>query len=404
MSQDHFTETTSRGWFSRIGSAFGGVLFGVVLIFVGIGVLAWNENRAVRTERALNEGAGVVVSVEPDPILPANEGALIHVSGDTTVQAPIQDSQWGVTATGLRLIRNVEMYQWRETSRSETRTKLGGGEETVTTYDYDRVWSDSRQDSSNFRIQAGHHNPEFPVEAASYTAADARLGAFELDDRVIERVGGTESVSFDEQARRAIQDAAGRDVTVSATTIYLGANPDRPQVGDTRVSYEIVPADEISVVAQQSGEGFAPYRADNGETVLLVSDGIVSSDEMFEGAQSANRMLLWAIRVGGMIALITGFGLILAPLKVLADVIPILGSIVGMGTGLVAFLLGTIVGTVTIALAWFAVRPLLSIGILAVGGLIAFGLWRMGRGRVKRQVQAEPAEAEPAEAEPPSDR
>ena len=389
---DHFTETTRTGWFSRIGSAFGGVIAGIVAILAGIVLLGWNEGRAVQTERALDEGAGVVVEVSADTVDPANDGDLIHVSGDTTVGGPVSDGSWPVSAEALRLIRNVEMYQWRETSRSETRTRLGGGEETVTTYEYDRVWSDTRQDSSSFRQPSGHQNPDFPVEAASFTADDARLGAFRLDDRIIEQVGSGESLTFDDETQQALRDRAGSRATVSVSEVYLGDNPSSPQVGDTRVSYEVVRPGDISVVAAQSGDGFSEYRADNGGTILLVSDGRVPAAEMFEGAQSANRVLLWILRGVGLFALIAGFGLILRPLRVLADVLPPVGAVVGMGIGLVSLLLGLLVGGVVIALAWFAVRPVLSIGILVVVGGAVLLLWRTGRLRLKRKA----AEAEPA--------
>lgn len=392
---DRFTETTRTGWFSRLGSAFGGVIMGVIAILGGIILLGWNEGRAVQTERALNEGAGVVREVASDTIDPANEGELIHVSGDTSVGGPVSDSAWPVSADALRLVRNVEMYQWRETSRSETRTRLGGGEETVTTYEYDRVWSDTPQDSSSFRRPEGHQNPDFTMESASFTADNARLGAFRLSDRIIEQVGSGEALTFDEDTRAALSERAGGNATVSASEIYLGDDPASPQVGDTRVSYEVVRPDDVSVVAAQSGEGFATYQADNGGSILLVSDGRVPAAEMFAGAQSANRMMLWILRGVGLFVLIAGFGLILQPLRVLADVLPPVGAIVGMGVGLVSLLLGLLVGGVTIAVAWFAFRPLLSIGILVVVGGAVFLLWRTGRLRLRRKT-AEAAAAEPA--------
>ncbi len=393
MSNDHFTETTSQGWFSRIGGAFAGVLVGVIMIVVCVGVLAWNENRAVRTERALNEGAGLVATVASTAIDPANEGRLVHATGETTVTEPLVDEEFGVTATGVRLVRQPEMYQWREDTKSETRQKLGGGEDTVTTYDYVRVWSSSAIDSSAFERPQGHENPEFEIEAASITAQDARLGAFELNDDIIEQIGGARAVRLDETQQQGVTDTVGEGVIVSPTTLYLGEHPEAPEIGDVRVSYEVTPTSEISVVAAQSGDGFAPYRARNGEPVLLVADGAVAASEMFASAQDANRMILWIVRAAGIVFLIVGFGLILNPLKVLADVVPLFGSIVGMGTGLIAFVLGTLVGTVTIAVAWFAVRPLLSLVILAIGGAVAFAFWRFGRRSLKKARATEPTAA-----------
>lgn len=392
---DNFTETTRTSWFSRLGAAFTGILVGLVAVFAGVWLLGWNEGRAVQTERALNEGAGIVQSVSVDAIDPAHEGALVHVSGDAAVASPLNDSAWPVGAVALRLIRNVEMYQWRETSRSETQTRLGGGEETVTVYEYDRVWSDTRQDSASFRQPDGHQNPSFPVEAASFTTSNATLGAWRLDDRIIEQIASTEPLTLDDPTQTALRNQAGRRAAVSASELYLGDNASNPQVGDTRVHWRVVRPGPVSVVAEQSGDGFTAYQADNGASILLVDEGRVSAEEMFAGAQASNRALLWALRVAGLFILVAAFGLILRPLRVMADVIPPIGAVVGMGVGLVSTLLGVLLGGGVIAIAWFAFRPLLSIAILAVAGVIGFSLWRLGQSRLKRR-QAEAPVPEPA--------
>ena len=67
--------SVSTGWLSRIVESIKGVLVGLVLIIVSIIVLFWNEGRAVRTARSLEEGAKVVVSVKPDAITGASHSA-----------------------------------------------------------------------------------------------------------------------------------------------------------------------------------------------------------------------------------------------------------------------------------------------------------------------------------------
>ena len=119
----------------------------------------------------------------------------------------------------------------------------------------------------------------------------------------------------------------------------------------------------------------------------------MAADVMFADAISGNRVLTWILRLVGLVALFIAFSLVMAPLGVLASVIPFLGNIVRMGTGLVAFALAVLVGAVTIAIAWFFFRPLLSLGIIVVGAAIAFVALRMAR---SRQAEAPPADPEPA--------
>ena len=385
--------TTQTGWFSRLGKAFGGILIGLIIVFAGMWLLGWNEGRAVKRERALNEGAGVVQSVDVNTIDPTHDGALIHLTGETTVSDSLYDNSWPVSVQALRLMRDVEMYQWRETSRSETRTRMGGGQETVTTYEYERVWSTSHEDSSNFHNPNGHQNPSFPVEAASFTSSDARLGAYHLDTRIIEQIGSSEPLTLDGDTQNALLNQSGRRATVSASELYLGSDPSMPEIGDTRISWRVVRPGTISVVAAQMGDGLGAFQTRNGSSILLVEDGTVGAAQMFEGAQAANRAMLWGLRVGGLFMLITGFGMLLHPLRVLADVVPPVGAVVGMGLGLISTLLGVVLGGLIIAIAWLAVRPLLSVGILAVVAGIAFLLWRTGRLRLKRKAATAAAQA-----------
>ena len=69
---DRFTVTTHESWFSRMGSAFKGILVGILLLIAWVILLWWNEGRAVLTAEGLTEGAGLVISVPADSIDPAN--------------------------------------------------------------------------------------------------------------------------------------------------------------------------------------------------------------------------------------------------------------------------------------------------------------------------------------------
>lgn len=427
---DTVTRTTSTSWFSRIGGAFAGVLIGFILILGCIGGLFWNEGRAIKTEKGLTEGAAVVVEIQPGEIVAANDQKLIHVSGPTVVTAPLEDTDFGVTAAGLHLARKVEMYQWKEESKSESRTKLGGGEETVTTYTYTREWASSANDSSQFAEQNGHQNPAFDIEPADILAKDATLGAFKLEDNVVGQIGGGAALRLTPANLETVEAAVGdigKYVSISQnrimlterrpTTVAPEATADDETVtdetaddstnetsttttaptqtvtsaatiGDVRVSYDLTPAGEISVVARQNGDGFLPYRAKNGEEFLLVDNGDKPASDMFKGAQDANQIMTWIIRVVGLVLLIAGFNMLMAPLGVLADVLPLAGTIVRMGTGLIAFALGMLIGTVTIALAWIVFRPLIGIAILVIGGGIAFGAYRLARGKGKKAEAA----------------
>jgi len=387
---DSFQETRSTSWFGRIGRSIVGVLIGLLLIVLMVVGLFWNEGRAVQTARSLAEGAGAVVSVGADAVDAANEGRLVHVSGPVAAGAGLSDPDFGIAAQGVRLSRQVEMYQWKEDSRSETTKKLGGGEDTVTTYTYSKVWSDGPIDSSGFKKPDGHQNPSMEIGSRTFQIPDGKLGAFDLDKPVIDRIGGDKDFALSVDQTEAVSAAyrGTKRVSIVDGKVYLGFNPTSPALGDYRIGYELSPLGAISVVGRQAGSRFEPYQTAAGDRLLMVDVGIVPADRMFAEAKTANTVVTWLLRAAGILLLALGFGLFFAPLGVVLDVIPLLGGFARLGTGLAAVLLAVLVGAATIGIAWFWYRPLLALGIVAAGVVVAVLGARLGRPRQPAQAPA----------------
>lgn len=390
---DSFTEVTTKSWTTRIGESIKGVLFGLVLIG-GSGVfLFWNEGRAVQTQRSLAEGASLVASVDAARVDPANDGKLIHVSGDLKAGAALTDPEFTVSATALRLVRTVEMYQWKEESKSETRRNVGGSEETVTTYEYVRTWSESHYDSGRFKRPEGHVNPQMRYRAASYSSRDATLGAFRLGTNVIDRLPASETVSLDPSLASRLAGRVQGPVQVVDGRIYLGENPSQPRIGDLRISYRLAPAGPASIIGRQAGNGFAEYQTKAGDALLMVRAGTHSAPDMFAAAQRENRITTWVLRLVGVFAMFLGFTLILRPLVVVADVVPFIGSILSAGAGIVSLVLTAILAPLVIAVAWFWYRPLVSAVVLAIGLALAYGFKRVASQRAAARKAGQPATA-----------
>lgn len=378
-NEGSFTETTTRSWGSRLGGAVTGIMIGLVLIPVACWLLFWNEGRAVATARALSEGAGSVVSVAADRPDPARERRLVHVTGPLSVAATLTDGDTGVSVQGAAVLsRQVEMFQWRESSSSSTSTNLGGSQTTQTTYSYTRVWSESAINSGQFRQPGGHANPAMPLASRSLAAPEASLGGFRLAEPQLRMLSATDAVAPGEAMIRPV---AGRRTQLVGQSIFVGNDPNNPVVGDLRITYRAARPASVSIVAQQQGEGFTAYTTGNGQTLQLVTAGSKTAAEMIQAAEAENAVLTWILRAVGVVLVFVGFSLIFAPIRVLADVVPIFGSIVGFGTGLIAGVLTLVVAPLVIAVAWFAHRPITAAIILAIGAALAFGLSRLRRAR-----------------------
>jgi hypothetical protein len=374
-SGDTFTETTHKSWFERIMESLKAILFGLLFVVGGCVLLFWNEGNSAKTSASLSEGAGLVKTVSSERADPANEGKLIHISGETKAASAARDPDLNVAGNGLRLVRKVEMYQWKEERKSEKRQRLGGGEETVTTYSYQRTWSEEPINSSSFREAANHRNPSMPnVRSRGFAAEGVTLGGFRLDERIIGMLGRGDSYDVPAAVAQRARERLGDRARVERGGIYVGFNSDQPQIGDLRVTYTLVPVQPVSVVGKQTQGGFTPYTTSNERSILLAETGIQDAALMFKHAQDANKVLTWILRVVGIFVLFMGFRMMLTLLEVLASFVPIFGDIVGVGASMVAILATAVVAPLVIAFAWLFYRPLYAAGILAAGFAVFYGL------------------------------
>lgn len=407
--ESSYTEVTSTNWFSRLGNSFKGIGTGILLIVAATVLLWWNEGRTVRTGDAIAEAQMVTEPIPSiDKIDSAFEGKMVYATGRAVTKDELTDPVFGVKVNAIKLRRKVEYYQWVEHSKSEKRTKLGGGEETVTTYSYSAEWVDSPVNSQSFKKREGHENKtRINSENMSWLAPNVTFGAYRFPEFLSRSIGGEKplDISLTDTQRAELQKAffapnASLDASqvvgqqgasmihTQTNTIYVGREPGSPSIGDVRVTFFETPAAEVSILAKVNGDTFVPFRASNGNTFSRLSMGVQDMNSMFDAAKSSNATMAWLLRGLGVVLCIAGFGMIFAPLKVLADVIPLLGSIVGAGTGLVAGLLGSAWSLVIIAIAWIRFRPML--GFCLLGAALTLVILLFIKGRMKK---ANPASA-----------
>ena len=275
------------------------------------------------------------------------------------------------------------MFQWRENSETTEKKNLGGSVTRTTTYTYEKVWSEAVIDSSGFK-EAGHDNPgviEFPSEEK--LAANVSFGAFRLNERQIARIGSDQAYAFptDFVCRVSRVQRQGNVILVpnKATRDNALNNRDvaaEPRIGDMRVTFTVVRPHDISIVAKQRGDTFVAYLAKTKKKVDLIQDGVVDCAEMFEDARDANTLFTWLVRLGGLLIMYIGLSMVLKPLSVLGDVLPILGTVIGWGTGLVAGVVALVCALVTIAAAWIFYRPVLAVLLLVAAGALVFLVWK----------------------------
>ena len=358
---NHFSETTTTGYGENIGNSFKGIIFGFFLIVGSIFLLSWNENRSINQTLALEEMQSKIVTLPSAKYDAKYNKKPLLVQGEVVPIQALEDSQFGVKSDGLMLKRKVEMYQWRENKSSKSEDKLGGGTQTVTTYDYVKEWSTTAISSSSFKHPQEHSNPPMNYSKETFTT-DANLGDFYLSKNIINHFNSTES--FNGLSTLPDEIAGFKN---HKSFLYKGENVNAPSIGDIKISYTQTPKGVYSIAGMAQDKAMVPYLSSNDRDLIFVRTGIVGADTIFKEEFDSNSTLTWILRAVGLILMFVGFMLIMGPLATLANVIPMLGSLVEGASALVAGVLTLLLGSVVIAVAWFASRPMLSLIIIGVG-------------------------------------
>jgi hypothetical protein len=375
---DQFTEITTQGCGQRLGGSLIAALASLILVVVSIGLLYWNEGRAVTASRALGRGAAAIVEVGASPVDASADGKLVHVSGMAQPTTPARDPAFGVTGDGLlRLSRVVEMYQWKEETGSHSQESVGGSKTAETTYTYGQVWSAEPINSGHFKVNAGHQNRPMEFRSAIFDAGEVKLGAWRVDAPLLDRLATFTPLQA--------QSAPPAGYHVAGDGFYRGQDPSQPAIGDVRVTFAAIPAQTISVAGGQSGGVLAAYRDASGYTIALAEPGVVAAAGLFHDEMKSAGRLTWILRGVGFVAMLIGFVCLTRPLTMLFAFLPFLESIVGAGAFLFALTLAVPITLLTIAIAWIAHRPLIGGGLLVAAVAALFLLRRMHpRRRVAR--------------------
>ena len=212
-----YQEVTTTGYGTRVGNSFKAIGSGILLFCIGTALLWWNEGRAVKTEKMLDEAGSAYVEMEnPNKKDASLEGELICGTAMATTEDSLSDAQFGVGAKAIALRRTVEYYQWVEHAQEKKEDKLGGKEVTTTTYTYSKQWVSSPVQSSEFKDPA-YQNKNMvltTVEDAEQYAENVSFGAYKLNESLIRCIRSTEGLDL------AIAEDLLKQLDKSAQTAY----------------------------------------------------------------------------------------------------------------------------------------------------------------------------------------
>ena len=194
-----YTETTTTGYGTRVGNSFKAIGSGFLMFVLGTALLWWNEGRAVKTEKMLDEAGSAYVEMEnPNKKDASLDGELICGTAMATTEDSLIDAEFGIGANAIAIRRSVEYYQWIEHVTETRKDKLGGSEEVKREYTYSKSWVSSPVQSSQF------HDPAYQnknmvlttVEDAEQYAENVSWGAYKLNEGQIKSIRSNEALDL----------------------------------------------------------------------------------------------------------------------------------------------------------------------------------------------------------------
>ena len=446
-----YQEVTTTGYGTRVGNSFKAIGSGILLFLAGTAVLWWNEGRAVKTEKMLDEAGSAYVEMEnPNKKDASLEGELICGTALATTEDSLSDAQFGVGAKAISLKRSVEYYQWVEHSQEKKEDKLGGKEVTTTTYTYSKEWVSRPVESAQFKDPA-YQNKNMvltTIEDEQQYAENVTWGAYKLNESLIHSISSREGLDlaisedllkqFDQNTKTAYERFYGAKQQLAAqpaetavvsdsakavndsinnaianaqnkkdfeyihqanNVLYFGRVPGSPEVGDVRVTFEKVVPAKVTVMAVVDGDSFKPFKAKNGKRFQTLVMGKKSGDEIIEAEKEANNMWTWALRIIGIMMVIGGLKGIFGFVETILKVVPFVAGIFGWGIGLVCTVVGVAWSLIVIAIAWLFYRPLLGISLLVLAGFLVWVFAFKGKDKLKElAAKAKEKSAKPAAA------
>ena len=407
-----YTETTYTGYGTRVKNSFKAIGTGFMLFLAGTALLWWNEGRAVKTNDMLNEAeAATVVMENPNKLDNSLEGELVCATALATTEDSLVDQQFGFGVKAIAIKRTVRYYQVQEHAKQEKKDKIGGGEETVTTYTYNRVWTTTPINSEGFH-DPGYRKINFvltTVPQEDVWAQNVTFGAYTLPESLIRSISSTEPLkpviaenrleSMNEDARhvalrnystsklgnvsKSHHAETGQFIHVTDNELYIGMTPSSPAVGDVKVTFEKVVPAKVTLIAKVNGNTFEPFKAKNGYTFQTLVMGEKDAAEIYESEHDMNNIMLWVLRIVGIMMVTGGLKGIFGFLETLLKVLPFIANILGWGVGVICTVVGVVWSLIVIAIAWLFYRPLLGITLLVVAGLLIWIFAFKGKDKLK---------------------
>lgn len=327
---------------------------GALLVLAGVALVAMTVRSQLNYRAAAARHGGEVVDLGHNAGPQAGQhGTMVRFVGTPQVVEPPRDPDFNLRVNTPVLVRHVEMFQWRE-------IRIGGE------VHYEQDWVDRPLDASHFERPAGHANPAgFPLSGKQFDAGLVKLGDFKLSSQLVHALPGSEQVTQDP---KLLPENLAASFSPYQGYLVTSAHPGDPRLGDLRVSWDVVPLQQVTVVARIDGDRLvAAADAADGKG-YEVQIGAVPLLDVFPDLPVPPKFVMGSQLLAVLLAALGAF-LLLATYR-------------NRGDTLLALALGALAVSTVASVLWLG-HDTLMLSAWMVAALLGFVLviWRLRRAR-----------------------
>lgn len=237
-----------------------------------------------------------ITSISPATINAENNNKLIYVNG-TVDKNDLQDPIFNVSTTGLGLLRIVEMYQWAKENGQ-----------------YAKKWSEELIELSDKDSKSkGFLNPsELPFSSEKWLTEKVKLGKFSISPELAKQIEIAQPVLLTEDDFKKLHPEGQLAFKLANGGYFFGINPEKPNIGDLRITFKSYPVTSVSIVGKQTGDVLVPYVGKNG-AIGIIRPGVIDVNTITKG-----------INLGGSSVVVT-------VLHAVSLILVILGLVIAIG-------------------------------------------------------------------------
>lgn len=241
------------------------IFFIIILVIITIfTIIITNRNDYIKN-KILNK----TITIDTDIINKNNNGKLVLARGFIDYgHDGLTDNLFNINIDAPILYRNVEVYQWEKYEEINKNNKK--------IYKYKKKWSKEIIDSSKFKNN-NYKNPSTKaIENKLFIANNIKFGKFRLSKKQKLKIPCTVKLKINKNMK------LNNNFKIYEDFFTNSKNPEKPRIGDIRISYCYNNWKYITILAVQKGYTFDSLKLNDDYRINYINDGVVYLNEIID--------------------------------------------------------------------------------------------------------------------------